>query len=74
MWLRPAAMSGYGPAMYSLGVLHLKYKKDINSALQWLEKAKDAGHEKAKIEFDAVRELRNSADQKKARTRAAQFV
>jgi len=72
-WLRPAAMSGYGPAMYSLGVLDLKYTKDIPSALQWLEKAKDAGHEQAKIEFDAVRELRNSAEQKHARTRAAKM-
>merc|ERR1712118_50982 len=73
-WLRPAAMSAYGPAMYSLGVLDLKYKKDISSALQWLEKAKDAGHEEAKIEFDAIRELRTSAEQEQARTRAAQFV
>merc|ERR1711935_1126751 len=58
-WLRPAAMSGYGPAMYSLGVLDLKYNGNIQDALQWLEKAKDAGHEQAKIEFDAVRDLRN---------------
>jgi len=72
-WLHPAAMSGYGPAMYSLGVLDLKYAKDTPSALQWLEKAKDAGHEQAKIEFDAVRDLRNSAEQKRARTRAAQM-
>merc|ERR1712139_302542 len=73
-WLRTAAMSGYGPAMYSLGVLNLKYNKDIPSALQWLEKAKDAGHEQAKIEFDAVRQLRSSAEEKKARMRAAQYV
>jgi len=72
-WLHPAAMSGYGPAMYSLGVLDLKYAKDVPSALQWLEKAKEAGHEQAKIEFDAVRDLRNSAEQKRARTRAAQM-
>merc|ERR1712188_321415 len=70
-WLRPAAMSGYGPALYSLGVLDLKYHKKVESALQWLEKAKDAGHEQAKIEFDAVQELRGSAEQKQARTRAA---
>jgi len=73
-WLRPAAMSGYGPAMYSLGVLDLRYNKNIPSALQWLEKAKDAGHEQAKIEFDAVRKLRSNAEEKKARTRAAQYV
>jgi len=73
-WLRPAALAGYGPAMYSLGVLDLKYKKSVESALQWLEKAKDAGHEQAKIEFDAVRELRGSAEQKQARTRAARIL
>jgi len=72
-WLRPAAMSGYGPAMYSLGVLDLKYNGNIQNALQWLEKAKDAGHEQAKIEFDAVRDLRNSAEQKQARMRAAKL-
>merc|ERR1711918_281597 len=70
-WLRPAAMSGYGPAMYSLGVLDLKYNKKVESALQWLEKAKNAGHEQAKIEFDAVRELRGNAEKKQARTLAA---
>merc|ERR1711904_569232 len=73
-WLRAAAMSGYAPAMYSLGVLDLKYKKDIPSALKWLEKAKDAGHEQAKIEFDAVQELKSNAEQKKARTRAAKTI
>jgi len=73
-WLRPAAMSGYGPAMYSLGVLDLKYRKDVPSALQWLEKAKNAGHEQAKIEFDAVRQLRSNAEEKKARVRASQMV
>eukprot|EP00746_Dinoflagellata_sp_MGD_P161572 gnl/MRDRNA2_/MRDRNA2_88776_c0_seq1.p1 gnl/MRDRNA2_/MRDRNA2_88776_c0~~gnl/MRDRNA2_/MRDRNA2_88776_c0_seq1.p1 ORF type:complete len:549 (-),score=134.01 gnl/MRDRNA2_/MRDRNA2_88776_c0_seq1:233-1879(-) len=70
-WLRPAAMSGYGPAMYSLGVLDLKYNKKVESALQWLEKAKDAGHEQAKIEYDAVQELRGKAEQKQAQTLAA---
>merc|ERR1711904_55149 len=73
-WLRPAAMSGYGPAMYSLGVLDLKYNKKVDAALEWLEKAKNAGHEQAKIEFDAVRELRGSAEQKQARTRAARIL
>jgi len=73
-WLKPAAMSGYGPAMYSLGVLNLKYNKDIPGALQWLEKAKNAGHEQAKLEFDAVRQLRSSAEKKKARMRASQVV
>jgi TPR repeat protein len=70
-WLRPAAMSGYGPAMYSLGVLDLKYNKKVESALQWLEKAKNAGHEQAKIEFDAVRELRGNAEKKQAHALAA---
>merc|ERR1711907_363518 len=69
-WLRPAAMSGYGLAMYSMGILDLKYHKKVESALHWLEKAKDAGHEQAKVEFDAVRKLRGSAEQKQARTRA----
>lgn len=72
-WLRPAAMAGYGPAMYSLGVLNLKYNRNIQSALEWLEKAADAGHERAKTEFDAVRKLRSSAEQKQARTRAAKL-
>merc|ERR1711907_728173 len=69
-WLRPAAMSGYGAAMYSLGVLDLKYGKKVESALRWLEKAKDSGHEQAKIEYDAVQELRSKAEQKQAQTRA----
>jgi TPR repeat protein len=69
-WLRPAAMTGYGPAMYSLGVLDLKYHKKVESALKWLEKAAEAGHEQAKIEFDAVQELRGKAEKKEAQTRA----
>jgi len=70
-WLRPAAASGFGPAMYSLGVLELKFHNRVEDALVWLEKAKDAGHEQAKEEFDAVRALRVQADEKKAKTKAS---
>lgn len=69
-WLRPSAAAGFDAAMYSLGVLELKYHQRVGEALAWLEKAKDAGHEQATQEFNAVRELRVTADKNKAKARA----
>lgn len=73
-WLRPAAASDDPNAMYALAVLLLKHRNRVEEALPWLKKAKDAGHEEAKKEFEAVQEFKVGADKKKAKTRAVELL
>merc|ERR1739845_43566 len=72
-WWRTAGQHGFPPAMGNVGAFHLnEVLEGIDQKNDVASKAKDAGHEKAKIEYDAVMELRNSAEQKQAKKRAAQ--